>query len=61
MEEALVSVAGLYDQVLSYDNVTGLWSSYLPGSAPQLNDFGGLHPYRIYWIRMTAPATLVIE
>ena len=61
VEEALVSVAGLYDQVLSYDNVTGLWSSYLPGSAPQLNDFGGLHPYRIYWIRMTAPATLVIE
>ena len=60
VEEALASVAGRYDQVLRYDNATGLWDSYLPGSAPQLNDFGGLHPYRIYWIRMTTAATLVM-
>ena len=60
VEEALASIAGRYDQVLRYDSPTGLWDSYLPGSAPALNDFGGLHPYRIYWIRMTAPATLVM-
>lgn len=60
VEEALASIAGRYDQVLRYDNLTGLWDSYLPGSAPALNDFGGLHPYRIYWIRMIAPATLVM-
>ena len=57
---ALSSINGLYDQVLSYDNVTRLWSSYLPGSAAQLNDFGGLYPFRVYWIRMTAPGTLVM-
>ena len=59
--EALASIDGRYDQVFHYDNVTGLWSSYLPGSAPQLNDFGGLHPYRVYWIRMEGPGTLVLE
>ena len=57
---ALASIDGLYDQVLSYDNVTRLWSSHLPGSAAQLNDFGGLYPFRVYWIRMTAPGTLVM-
>ena len=59
--DALADIDGLYDQVLRYDNATGLWSSYLPGSAPQLNDFGGLYPFRVYWIRMTAPGTLVME
>ena len=59
--EALASIDGLYDQVFHYDNVTELWSSYLPGSAPQLNDFGGLHPYRVYWIRMSEPGILVLE
>ncbi|MYA54245.1 MAG: S8 family serine peptidase [Dehalococcoidia bacterium] len=58
---ALASINGLYDQVLSYDNVTRLWSSHLPGSAAQLNDFGGLYPFRVYWIRMTAPGTLVMQ
>ena len=61
VSEALASIDGLYDQVLHYDNVTGLWNSYLPASAPQLNDFGGLHPLRVYWIRMIAPGTLVME
>ncbi len=60
VEAALASISGRYDQVLRYDNATGLWDSYLPGSAPQLNDFGGLHPYRVYWIRMTTAATLVM-
>ena len=58
---ALASIDGLYDQVLSYDNVSRLWSSYLPGSAAQLNDFGGLYPFRVYWIRMTTPGTLVMQ
>ena len=61
VEEALASVDGLYDQVLHYDNLASDWTSYLPGSPPQLNDYGGLHPFRVYWIRMTAPGALVME
>lgn len=59
--EALATIDGLYDQVFHYDNVTEQWSSYLPGSAAQLNDFGGLHPYRVYWIRMSEAGTLILE
>ena len=61
VEEALASVDGLYDQVLHYDNLASDWTSYLPGSPAQLNDFAGLHPFRVYWIRMTAPGILVME
>mgnify|MGYP002031220964 CR=1 FL=1 len=59
--EALTSIEGLYDQVFRYNSATGLWSSYLPDSAPQLNDFGGLYPYQVYWIRMNQSGTLVME
>ena len=59
--DALSGIDGLYDQVLRYDNAEGRWSSWLPGAPPELNDFGGLYPFRVYWIHMTAPATLVME
>ena len=59
--EALATVDGLYDQVLHYDNLASAWTSYLPGSLPELNDFAGLYPFRVYWIRMTAPGALVME
>ena len=60
-DDALAGIAGLYDQVLNYDNASRRWRSYLPGAAAPLNDFGGLYPFRLYWIHMTAPATLVME
>ncbi len=59
--DALASIDGLYDQALRYDNATRRWRSYLPDSAAALNDFGGLYPFRLYWIHMIAPATLIME
>ena len=59
--DALSGIDGLYDQVLRYDNAERRWSSWAPGAPPELNDFGGLYPFRVYWIHMTAPATLTME
>ncbi len=59
--EALASVRGAYDQVLSYDNASGAWRSWLPDAPRQFNGFGGLFPYRVYWVHLTRPAILLLE
>ncbi len=59
--EALASVRGAYDQVLSYDNATGAWRSWLPDAPRQFNGFGGLFPYRVYWVHLTRPAILLLD
>ena len=59
--EALASVRGAYDQVLSYDNVNAVWRSWLPDAPRQFNGFGGLFPYRVYWVHLTRPAILLLE
>ncbi len=59
--DALSGIDGLYGQVLRYDNAARRWDSWLPGAPPELNGFGGLHPFRVYWIYLNAPATLVME
>ena len=59
--EALASLDGLYKQVLQYDNGQRAWHSYLPGRPRYLNDFGGMFKLKVYWVLMTAPATLIMD
>ena len=59
--EALASLRGAYDQVLSYDNASGAWRSWLPDAPRQFNGFGGLFPYRVYWVHLTRPAILLLQ
>jgi len=59
--DALATLDGKYSQVLQYDNATSSWLSYLPGRARYLNDFGGLFKLKVYWVLMTAPATLTMQ
>ena len=53
---ALASIDGLYSVVLGWDNGA---LSYYPDLPPALNSLHQLEPGHGYWIKMTAPATLV--
>ncbi len=56
------ALAGVkYTQVLQFDNPTSTWLSYLPGQPRYLNDFGGLFQFRVYWVYVSEPATLVMQ
>jgi subtilisin family serine protease len=59
--DALSSISGKYAQVLQFDNATSTWLSYLPGQPRYLNDFGGLFTLKVYWVLMTADATLTMN
>ena len=54
--DALAGVS--YTQVLQFDNPTSVWLSHLPGQPRYQNDFGGLFQFKVYWVYVTAPATL---
>jgi hypothetical protein len=53
---ALSSINGLYTAVLGYD---GQAVSFYPTLPPEMNTLEVLRPAYGYWIKMTAPATLV--
>lgn len=59
--DALQSIAGRYTQVLYWDNVSGVWMTYVPGRSRFLNDFEALLKLKVYWIYVTEPVTLVME
>ena len=59
--DALASIRGAYDQVLSYDNAAGAWRSWLPDAPRRFNGFGGLFPYGVYWVHLTRPAVLLLD
>lgn len=59
--DALGTISGKYTQVLQFDNATSTWLSYLPGQPRYLNDFGGLFTLKVYWVLMTADATLTMN
>jgi hypothetical protein len=53
---ALSSIDGLYTAVLGYD---GQAVSFYPALPPEMNTLEVLRPAYGYWIKMSAPATLV--
>lgn len=59
--DALESISGKYEELMHFDNTTRKWLSFAPGQPRSLNTFGGLLPFRTYWIHVTEPATLVME
>jgi subtilisin family serine protease len=59
--DALAGVAGLYTEVLQYDNPAGAWRIYIPGQPRSLNDFGGMMTLQTYWVFATGEATLQME
>lgn len=61
MSQVLESLGGAYDAVYHFDNAVGEWRSYVPGRPRYFNTVGGLLTSKVYWIHMTAPATLVMN
>ena len=61
VEDALADVEGKYEQVLQYENGTGLWLAHIPGRTRALNDFGGLFTLEVYWVYMTEPGVLTMD
>lgn len=59
--EALAPLGDRYKQVLQYDNGQRAWLSHLPHQPRYLNDFGGLFKLKVYWVFMTAPASLTMD
>ncbi|MGH2634479.1 MAG: S8 family serine peptidase, partial [Tepidiformaceae bacterium] len=60
ISDALSQIAGKYTQVMQYDNPTQTWLSYLPGQSRRLQGFGGLFTLKVYWVYMTAPASVTM-
>lgn len=56
VDVALQSIDGLYSVVLGWDNGA---LSYYPDLPPGLNSLHQLEPGHGYWVKLTAPATLV--
>ena len=63
LPEALSSIEGNYDVILSYNSDTGHWESYNPSKPLSLNTLTELEVNRGYWIHITEdnPVGLIMD
>jgi len=60
IDSVLSSIAGKYDQVRTYDEMTGEWLSYIPGKP--LQTLETVDSSMAFWIHITSvPATLTLD
>ncbi len=58
VEDALTSVAGLYDEVWEYESLSGEWLAALNGTPQFLNNLDNMVPGRAYWVKISDAAVL---
>ncbi len=60
INDALISITGVYTTVWNYDAPTTTWRRYTPSAPSWTNTLSQLEYAKAYWIQMQQPATLTL-